>query len=424
MSLTSYVPPVVIREDPRFDDKHQCQLNLHAQTSTHVSPVGRTIYPLVNEMTQAWQEEPRQKAVELLRLSLIFAEGQAHQHLGIMIPAFCKTILDGSNGSQLTSSGGSQNQAILNREEAGNKGIGQVVGDCMAIAAAFTPPLLSIDILKRRLSTNSAAAAASSETSSSASQIRHNDGEEVSKIVMVASGGGGAAGVEGGGGGGASSEAERASALQVLSHVIRGCGSRGILDPALLSTIVHPHPASGSILSLAPWILTSRDWRVRAGALGLLEQLVFNSSPNDLSLPLPWPSSSTTSRLSPESLSAVSAEEGGGGQNGERELLWMFLHLIATDPASSSTLSSSPASLSQHKFDGILRALSAGSSVGVVWVRHRLALLRRMEGEGECGRERRLLVPVMVQWLMRHQGLEGGKATEEERSLADRLVNR
>ena len=47
------------------------------------------MHPLANEL-QAWQEEPRRRAAELLRTSLVFAEGVVHQHMQLLLPAFCK----------------------------------------------------------------------------------------------------------------------------------------------------------------------------------------------------------------------------------------------------------------------------------------------------------------------------------------------
>ncbi|GAX77040.1 hypothetical protein CEUSTIGMA_g4487.t1 [Chlamydomonas eustigma] len=86
--------------------------------------LSRAVYPLTAEL-QTWQEDPRRRAATLLRTSLVFAEGAVHQHLQLLLPAFCRVILDPD--------------------------IGAVIEDCIAIAAAFTSPSVHLTLLTRRL---------------------------------------------------------------------------------------------------------------------------------------------------------------------------------------------------------------------------------------------------------------------------------
>ena len=66
-----------------------CPLLHPAPTASPQVNLSRAVHPLANEL-QAWQEEPRRRAAELLRTSLVFAEGAVHQHLQLLLPAFCK----------------------------------------------------------------------------------------------------------------------------------------------------------------------------------------------------------------------------------------------------------------------------------------------------------------------------------------------
>ncbi|KAG1672600.1 hypothetical protein FOA52_002080 [Chlamydomonas sp. UWO 241] len=154
--------------------------------------LSRSMSPLLNEL-QAWQEEPRMRAAILLRTSLVFAEGMVHQHLQAILPALCRVAA--SSDAALTS----------------------LVCDCAAIAAAFTPPELSLSLLEARLADGDGDAASTS------------------------------------------------GALAVLAAVVRGAGPRGTLDvcvPRVLATLSAPH------------LLGARDTRTRAGVGSVLAQLL------------------------------------------------------------------------------------------------------------------------------------------------------
>lgn len=45
---------------------------------------------LLVALLQTWQEEPKLRAAQLLRTSLVFAESASHQYLEKMMPVFCK----------------------------------------------------------------------------------------------------------------------------------------------------------------------------------------------------------------------------------------------------------------------------------------------------------------------------------------------